>query len=121
MVDRAHRDQEEERPEQVDDRENERRADLAPLALFLVTGLTGLFLTGDLFNFFVFFELSMIAAYVLSVYGGERRQIGAAFIFAVVNLLGSFLFLIAVGAIYHVTGSLEMGAVARRFGDVDPA
>ncbi|HWH06415.1 MAG TPA: proton-conducting transporter membrane subunit [Gaiellaceae bacterium] len=46
---------------------------------------------------------------------------GAAFIFAVVNLLGSFLFLIAVGAIYHVTGSLEMGAVARRFGDVDPA
>jgi len=91
------------------------------LTLFLVTGLTGIFLTGDVFNFFVFFELSMIAAYVLSVYGGERRQIGGAFIFAVVNLLGSFLFLIAVGAIYHVTGSLEMTAVARRFGDVEPA
>jgi multicomponent Na+:H+ antiporter subunit D len=98
------------------------RARLFPaLVLFLVTGLTGIFLTGDVFNFFVFFELSMISAYVLSVYGGERRQIGGAFIFAVVNLLGSFLFLIGVGAIYHVTGSLEMAAVARRFGDVDPA
>ncbi|HZG35886.1 MAG TPA: proton-conducting transporter membrane subunit [Gaiellaceae bacterium] len=98
------------------------RARLFPaLALFLTTGLTGIFLTGDVFNFFVFFELSMISAYVLSVYGGERRQIGGAFIFAVVNLLGSFLFLIAVGAIYHVTGSLDMAAIARRFGEVEPA
>jgi multicomponent Na+:H+ antiporter subunit D len=91
------------------------------LVLFLAAGLTGLFLTADIFNFFVFFELSMISAYVLSVYGEERKQIGGALIFAVVNLLGSFLFLIAVGAIYHVTGTLDMRAIATRFGDVEAA
>jgi multicomponent Na+:H+ antiporter subunit D len=90
------------------------------LVVFMAAGLTGLFLTGDLFNFFVFFELSMIPAYVLSVYGEERHQIGAAFIFAVVNLLGSFLFLISVAATYHVTGTLEMSTVAERLADVEP-
>jgi multicomponent Na+:H+ antiporter subunit D len=89
------------------------------LVLFMAAGLTGLFLTADVFNFFVFFELSMISAYVLSVYGEERKQIGGALIFAVVNLLGSFLFLIAVGAMYHVTGTLDMSAIAARI-DEEP-
>lgn len=91
------------------------------LVLFLATGLTGLFLTGDIFNFYVFFELSMIAAYVLTTYGGRARQTGGAFIFAVVNLLGSFIFLIAVAAIYHVTGTLEMRAVADQLAVVEPS
>jgi multicomponent Na+:H+ antiporter subunit D len=91
------------------------------LVLFMAAGLTGLFLTADIFNFFVFFELSMISAYVLSVYGEQRKQIGGALVFAVVNLLGSFLFLIAVGAIYHVTGTLDMRAIAVRFDEVEPA
>lgn len=91
------------------------------LVLFLATGLTGLFLTGDVFNFYVFFELSMIAAYVLTTYGGRARQTGGAFIFAVVNLLGSFIFLIAVAAIYHVTGTLEMRAVADQLAVVEPS
>ena len=91
------------------------------LVLFMAVGLTGLFLTGDIFNFYVFFEIAMISAYVITGYGGEARQLGAAFIFAVVNLLGSFLFLIAVAAIYHVTGTLEMAAVAARIGDVEPS
>lgn len=89
------------------------------LVLFEAAGLTGLFLTGDVFSFFVFFELSMIAAYVLSTHGEEASQLGAAFIFAVVNLLGSFIFLIAVAAIYHVTGTLEMTAVAERIAGVE--
>ncbi len=91
------------------------------LVLFLATGLTGLFLTGDVFNFYVFFELSMIAAYVLTTYGGRARQTGGAFVFAVVNLLGSFIFLIAVAAIYHVTGTLEMRAVADQLAVVEPS
>jgi len=90
------------------------------LVLFLATGLTGLFLTADIFSFYVFFELSMIAAYVLSVYGDEPRQLSAGFIFAVVNLLGSFLFLLGVAAIYHVTGTLAMDTVAERIADVEP-
>lgn len=91
------------------------------LVLFEAAGLTGLFLTSDIFSFFVFFELSMIAAYVLSVHGAERHRIGAAWVFAVVNLLGSFVFLIGVAATYHVTGTLEMQAVAARIAGVQPS
>lgn len=91
------------------------------LVLFTAAGLTGLFLTSDIFNFYVFFELAMIAAYVLATYGDEARQIRAGFIFAVVNLLGSFLFLISVAAIYHVTGSLQMETVAERIAGVEAA
>ncbi len=90
------------------------------LVVLLATGLTGLFLTGDVFNFYVFFEISMVAAYVLTAYGEQARQLGAALIFAVVNLLGSFLFLIGVAATYHVTGTLEMAEVARRMLEVEP-
>jgi multicomponent Na+:H+ antiporter subunit D len=90
------------------------------LTLFMALGLIGLFLTGDIFNFYVFFELAMIAAYALAASGGRARQLGGAFIFAVVNLIGSFLFLIAVGALYHVTGSLEMRVVAERAAELDP-
>jgi len=90
------------------------------LTLFLSAGLTGLFLTADVFNFYVFFELAMIAAYSLAVYGDEARQLRAGFIFAVVNLLGSFLFLIGIAAIYHVTGTLDMAAVAERIAAVEP-
>ena len=90
------------------------------LVLFMGTGLTGLFLTGDVFSFYVFFELAMMSAYALAAYGGERQGIAAALILAVVNLLGSFVFLISVAAVYRVTGTLEMGAVAERMAEVDP-
>ncbi len=89
------------------------------LTLFLAAGLTGIFLTGDIFNFYVFFELAMIAAYILAVYGDEARQLRAGFIFAVVNLLGSFLFLIGVAGLYHVTGTLQMELVAERLAEVE--
>lgn len=91
------------------------------LVLLLATGLTGLFLTADVFNFYVFFELSMLSAYVLSGYPGGRRQVGAGFVFAVVNLVGSFLFLIGIAAMYHLTGSLEMNAIADRMADASPS
>lgn len=90
------------------------------LTVMLATGLTGLFLTGDIFNFYVFFELAMVAAYVLTAYG-DKRQLGAALIFAVVNLIGSFIFLIAIAATYHVTGTLAMADIATRMADVEPS
>jgi multicomponent Na+:H+ antiporter subunit D len=90
------------------------------LVLLLVTGLTGVFLTGDLFNFYVFFELAMTAAYVLATYGGARAELGAALVFATVNLLGTFVFLLSVAGVYHVTGTLEMEAIGLRMDDVDP-
>lgn len=78
------------------------------MVLFMGTGLTGLFFTGDAFNFYVFFEIAMIAAYVLASYGETPRQLRSAFIFTVVNLLGSVLFLISIAALYHTTGRLDM-------------
>ena len=84
------------------------------LSLFLAAGLTGLFLTGDAFNFYVFFEIAMISSYILAAYGEERRQLRAAVIFAVVNLLGSVIFLIGIVSLYHVTGTLDMARIAAR-------
>jgi multicomponent Na+:H+ antiporter subunit D len=58
------------------------------LVLLVAAGLSGLFLTGDAFNFYVFFEVSMTASFVLTGYREEDYQVRAAFLFAVVNLLG---------------------------------
>jgi multicomponent Na+:H+ antiporter subunit D len=90
------------------------------LVLFMATGLSGLFLTGDMFNFYVFFEISMTSAYVLSSYREKDYQVRAAFIFAIINLLGSVVFLIAVAALYHLSGSLDMQVVAARMQNVAP-
>lgn len=90
------------------------------VVVLLAAGLTGVFVTGDLFNFYVFFELAMTAGYVLATYGGGRRELGAALVFTTVNLLGTFIFLLSVSGVYHVTGTLEMSGIAARMDDVDP-
>ena len=90
------------------------------LVLFMAAGLSGLFLTGDVFNFYVFFEVSVTAAYVLTGYREQDYQVRAAFIFAIVNLFGSVVFLIAAASLYHVTGSLAMQTVAERVQEVNP-
>ncbi|MEZ4596481.1 MAG: proton-conducting transporter membrane subunit [Chloroflexota bacterium] len=90
------------------------------VVVLLAAGLTGLFLTGDLFNFYVFFELSMMSAYVLATYGGSRRSLGSALVFTTVNLLGTFVFLLSVAGVYHVTGTLDMAAIGERMATVDP-
>jgi multicomponent Na+:H+ antiporter subunit D len=87
--------------------------------LLLAAGLTGVFIAGDLFNFYVFFELSMTAAYVLTTYGGGRRELSAALVFTTANLLGTFVFLLSVAGVYHVTGTLDMAQIADRMADVD--
>lgn len=81
------------------------------LVIFQAVGLTGLTFTGDAFNFYVFFEISMISAYILVSYGETPRQFRAAFVFISVNLLGSVLFLIGIAAMYHTTGFLDMGRI----------
>jgi len=91
------------------------------LVAFMAAGLSGLFLTGDAFNFYVFFEISMTSAYALTGYREKDFQVRAAFIFAVINLLGSVIFLIGVAALYHVTGTLDMETMAERAGRVQPS
>jgi multicomponent Na+:H+ antiporter subunit D len=85
---------------------------LPALLLFLAAALTGVFLTADLFNFYVFFEMSMAASFVLACYGRHEREARAALIFAVVNLLGSAMLLAAITGLYHLTGTLDLAAMA---------
>jgi multicomponent Na+:H+ antiporter subunit D len=84
------------------------------LVLAIGLGLTGVFLTADAFNFYVFFEISMIAAYVLTSYGERTRQLRSATIFSLVNLVGSAFFLFGIVALYHATGTLDMVEIAGR-------
>ncbi|WP_298291901.1 monovalent cation/H+ antiporter subunit D [Thiomonas sp.] len=77
-------------------------------------GLDGAFLTGDLFNLFVFFEVLLLASYGLLLHGGGRLRTRAGLHYVVLNLLGSTLFLFAVGTLYGVAGTLNMADLAVR-------
>lgn len=88
---------------------------------FQLMGLNGAFLTGDFFNLFVFFEVLLIASYGLMVHGGGAERVRAGLQYVVVNLVGSTLFLFAVGLLYGVTGTLNMADLALKVPDVPPA
>lgn len=92
------------------------RAGTHYLSLFqlLLMGLNGAFLTGDLFNLFVFFEVMLAASYGLVLHGSGLARVKAGMHYIVVNLLASFLFLIAAALIYGVTGTLNMAELAQR-------
>jgi multicomponent Na+:H+ antiporter subunit D len=84
------------------------------LYFVLLAGVNGAFLTGDLFNLYVWFEVLLIASFVLMVLGGRRRQFNGAVKYVTMNLLGSVIFLSAVGLIYGKTGTLNMADLAQR-------
>ena len=88
---------------------------------FQLMGLNGAFLTGDFFNLFVFFEILLIASYGLAVHGGGAGRLRAGLQYVVVNLVGSTLFLFAVGLLYGVTGTLNMADLALKVPAVAPA
>ncbi|MCR6651789.1 MAG: monovalent cation/H+ antiporter subunit D [Cellvibrionaceae bacterium] len=81
---------------------------------FLLMGLNGAFLTGDLFNLFVFFEVMLAASYGLVLHGYNSVRVRASMQFIVVNLLCSLLFLIGVALIYAATGTLNMADIAAK-------
>ena len=80
---------------------------------FLLMGLCGAFLTGDLFNLFVFFEVLLLASYVLLLHGQGKARFQLGIHYVTINLLASALFLIGLGMIYGSVGSLNMTDVAR--------
>ncbi|MDX5382952.1 MAG: monovalent cation/H+ antiporter subunit D [Rhodobacterales bacterium] len=88
---------------------------------FQLMGILGAFLTGDAFNLFVFFEVLLIASYGLMVHGGGGLRVKAGVQYVVTNLVGSSLFLIAVGLIYSVTGTLNMADLALKVPQVPAA
>ncbi len=85
-----------------------------PLFQFQLMGVMGAFLTGDAFNLFVFFEVLLIASYGLMIHGGGAQRLRAGVQYVVYNLLGSTLFLFALGTLYAVTGTLNMADLAER-------
>ena len=80
---------------------------------FLLMGVCGAFLTGDLFNLFVFFEILLMASYVLLLHGQGRQRFQLGIHYVTINLLASALFLIGLGMIYGSVGSLNMVDVGR--------
>lgn len=86
---------------------------------FLLMGLNGAFLTGDLFNLFVFFEVFLAASYGLALHGSSAQRVKAGLHYVVINLAGASLFLIGVSLIYGVTGTLNMADLALRIPLVD--
>lgn len=81
---------------------------------FLLMGLNGAFLTGDLFNLFVFFEILLASSYGLLLHGSGVSRVKASLHYITVNLVASFLFLIGIAIIYGMTGTLNMADLAGR-------
>jgi multicomponent Na+:H+ antiporter subunit D len=83
-----------------------------PLLNILLMGVSGAFLTGDIFNLYVWFEVMLIASFVLLALGGEQRQILGAIKYVTLNLLSSAFFLAGVGLLYATIGTLNMADLA---------
>ncbi len=84
-----------------------------PLIQILLMGVSGAFLTGDFFNLYVWFEVMLVASFVLMALHRNRTQLDAAFKYVTINLIASSIFLTALGLLYGVTGTLNMADVAR--------
>jgi multicomponent K+:H+ antiporter subunit D len=100
---------------------DERGEHFHPLLQVQLMGLNGAFLTGDLFNLFVFFEVLLIASYGLLMHGDGRARIAAGLRFVTLNLLGSSLFLLAAGILYGTTGTLNLADMSQRIQALGPA
>lgn len=85
-----------------------------PIFHFLVMGLNGAFLTGDIFNLYVWFEVIIISSFVLMTLGGRKAQLEGAVKYMALNILASMFFLTGIGILYGITGSLNMADLALR-------
>jgi multicomponent Na+:H+ antiporter subunit D len=92
-----------------------------PLYLFLLMGVNGAFLAGDLFNLYVFFEVLLMASFVLLTIGAQPAQTNSGIRYVVLNLLASTVFLAAAGIAYGTLGTLNMAQIAERLPLASPA
>jgi len=91
-----------------------------PTYLILTAGVANAFLSGDLFNIYVGFEILLAASYVLLTLGGTGERIRAGSIYVVVALLSSVLFLVAIALVYAATGTVNLAQLAVRLPEIDP-
>ncbi|MBJ6360596.1 Na+/H+ antiporter subunit D [Paenibacillus sp. GCM10012307] len=85
-----------------------------PLIMILLCGVNGSFLTGDIFNLFVFFEVMLISSYALISLGGGKIQLRETIKYVVTNIISSMLFVIAIAYLYSITGTLNMAHLSER-------
>lgn len=90
-----------------------------PIFHFLLLGLNGAFLTGDIFNLYVWFEIIIISSFVLITLGGEKAQLEGAVKYFTLNFLASMIFLTAIAVLYGLTGSLNMADLANKVAAVE--
>lgn len=86
---------------------------------FLIMGLNGAFLTGDIFNLYVWFEIVIISSFVLMTLGGRKPQMEGAIKYVAMNMLASIIFLTAIGILYGMTGSLNMADLAGKVARIE--
>ncbi|WP_447926276.1 MULTISPECIES: monovalent cation/H+ antiporter subunit D [unclassified Vreelandella] len=98
--------------------DDEKGSNFHGLFQWQLLGINGAFLTGDLFNLFVFFEVLLLASYALLLHGGGKARIQSGVYYVVLNLAGSSLFLIAAGILYGATGTLNMADMAIRVAEL---
>ncbi|MFC3096096.1 monovalent cation/H+ antiporter subunit D [Alteromonas sediminis] len=89
-----------------------------PLVQFQIVGICGAFLTNDLFNLFVFFEVLLIASYALMIHGGGKQRTAANVHYVILNLIGSSVFLISLGTLYGTTGTLNIAHMSLRVAEL---
>ncbi|MGO1244027.1 MAG: proton-conducting transporter transmembrane domain-containing protein [Sphingobacterium sp.] len=89
-----------------------------PIFHFLIMGLNGAFLTGDIFNLYVFFEVIIISSFVLMTLGGRKAQVEGAVKYMAMNILASTFFLTGIGILYGLTGSLNMADLSLKIQEV---
>jgi multicomponent Na+:H+ antiporter subunit D len=88
--------------------------------LVLAAGVSASFLTGDLFNLFVAFEMMLTASYVLMTLGGTREQVRSGMTYVVISLVASALFVTALTLVYHATGTVNMADLSVRMAELPP-
>lgn len=86
---------------------------------FLIMGLLGSFLTGDIFNLYVWFEVVIISSFILLTVGGKKMQMEGAIKYVTMNMLASVIFLTAIGILYGITGSLNIADLAGKVAAVE--
>lgn len=86
---------------------------------FLLMGLNGAFLTGDIFNLYVWFEVIIISSFVLLTLGGRKAQLEGAVKYMAMNILASMIFLTGIGILYGLTGSLNMADLSLKVAAIE--